>query len=871
MLRSLAPFFSSGGKMDSSTTFSVRPAVVSRTFVAVAFLSAITMCDAATAAEFCASSDGTLLSALVDAHLIGGSNTIKLVQRTYLLAGEVFQNTGTSSLSIEGGYAAGCVTRTVNAANTTIDFGGSGVRFQLSGGSSFLGFDGLTLSHGNGLLLLAGTYHDLVANDSGSVSLSNVRVTGFSGNAADAQDPYHQPAGIYAVDGTLTLRSVQFDHLSQVGASPCDVVLGPDGDVDGLLDFVTADLSGDKDLCIATGQAKSGNFQFNIYNSIIWASDGLLSEVHGIDLFATNPTLNVSLVDDVFHGYFGYGSPSIVGQLSQDPLWVSPATSDYHLKYQSVPASPAINTATPIDPLGIPATDISGGPRSIGSRPDRGAYESPFDDSTVFVVTKTADTNDGVCDADCSLREAITAANSLPNAATIKFALGAGCGSPNYTPYTIALGSVLPNIDSPVIIDGYTQAGSTVNTDANAFNAHLCVLLKPASGTLTFAFRVPASTTQGSLNLRGIGMGGFGQDIVLLGGADHVIAGNQIGGAVAGVDLPGPGLYGLSVGLSAGGSLVIGGTDPSARNVIGGALSYGIYLQSGVVSTPDQCRILNNLIGATPNGLAKNPNGYGIVLSGSGCSVAENRIVGNQYHGIWIAGGDNNVVQQNVLGVFVNGAYEVSNAGAGVQITAGTNNTIGGSRSASGGAFLGNLVRGMFLSGVQDSAAAGSENSIRGNLIYDNGFTGDAMDIDLGSDGVTPNDVNDADIGPNDKQNFPLVTGLQLGVGSTDVPATLSCRLNSLPGTYKIDAYFSNGCSANGRGHAERYAGSGTVTIGAGSNNQTFAVAIVLPNIQSDAQVSLTATGSSAGTGATSEIGPCFAASHDTIFKDSFD
>ena len=64
-----------------------------------------------------------------------------------------------------------------------------------------------------------------------------------------------------------------------------------------------------------------------------------------------------------------------------------------------------------------------------------------------------------------------------------------------------------------------------------------------------------------------------------------------------------------------------------------------------------------------------------------------------QYHGIWIAGGDN-LVQQNVLGVYANGAYEVSNAGAGVQITAGT----------------------------------GSENSIRGNLIYDNGFTGDAMD-----------------------------------------------------------------------------------------------------------------------------------------------
>src|SRR3954464_15043943 len=31
---------------------------------------------------------------------------------------------------------------------------------------------------------------------------------------------------------------------------------------------------------------------------------------------------------------------------------------------------------------------------------------------TIFTVTKTADTNDGICDADCSLREAIRAANA---------------------------------------------------------------------------------------------------------------------------------------------------------------------------------------------------------------------------------------------------------------------------------------------------------------------------------------------------------------------------------------------------------------------------------------------------------------------------
>ena len=40
-------------------------------------------------------------------------------------------------------------------------------------------------------------------------------------------------------------------------------------------------------------------------------------------------------------------------------------------------------------------------------------FIAPADvDAAEFVVTKTADTSDGVCDADCSLREAVLAANS---------------------------------------------------------------------------------------------------------------------------------------------------------------------------------------------------------------------------------------------------------------------------------------------------------------------------------------------------------------------------------------------------------------------------------------------------------------------------
>ena len=45
-------------------------------------------------------------------------------------------------------------------------------------------------------------------------------------------------------------------------------------------------------------------------------------------------------------------------------------------------------------------------------------------EAAAFIVTKTADTNDGACDADCSLREAVVAANAAPGADTITVPAG---------------------------------------------------------------------------------------------------------------------------------------------------------------------------------------------------------------------------------------------------------------------------------------------------------------------------------------------------------------------------------------------------------------------------------------------------------------
>jgi CSLREA domain-containing protein len=74
--------------------------------------------------------------------------------------------------------------------------------------------------------------------------------------------------------------------------------------------------------------------------------------------------------------------------------------------------SPAVDAANPTN---FPATDQRNVSRpedgSLNGTvlPDIGAYERQV---VTLMVTKTADTSDGTCDGDCSLREALAAANT---------------------------------------------------------------------------------------------------------------------------------------------------------------------------------------------------------------------------------------------------------------------------------------------------------------------------------------------------------------------------------------------------------------------------------------------------------------------------
>ena len=128
---------------------------------------------------------------------------------------------------------------------------------------------------------------------------------------------------------------------------------------------------------------------------------------------------NDSFVSDSGNNLIGTGATQINATSNifnvNDPLLAPLADNGgntlTHLPYGNSPALNAGFTSL--------TTDQVGNPRGIFGTSDIGAIELQSVGS--YVVTKTEDTNDGVCDGDCSLREAFIAANNDPGTDIIEF------------------------------------------------------------------------------------------------------------------------------------------------------------------------------------------------------------------------------------------------------------------------------------------------------------------------------------------------------------------------------------------------------------------------------------------------------------------
>ena len=90
--------------------------------------------------------------------------------------------------------------------------------------------------------------------------------------------------------------------------------------------------------------------------------------------------------------------------------------------------------------------------------------------------------------------------------------------------------------------------------------------------------------------------------------------------------------------------------------------------------------------------------------------------------------------------------------------------------------------------------------------------------IDLGDDGVTPNDSGDGDTGPNDLQNFPVLTSALISGNTTTLDGTLNSTPNS---TFGIEFYSNAALDPTTFGEGQTFLGSLTVTTDA-SGNVTF-------------------------------------------------
>ncbi|HEY7732522.1 MAG TPA: right-handed parallel beta-helix repeat-containing protein, partial [Gaiellaceae bacterium] len=481
--------------------------------------------------------------------------------------------------------------------------------------------------------------------------------------------------------------------------------------------------------------------------------------------------------------------------------------------------------------------------------------------SATYTVNLAGDAGDGACDASCTLRDAIIAANAAADADTIDFAVVPG-GTVLVTP-----GSALPAIVQPVTIDGLTQPGAggnpVIDIDGTGINADGLQVLAPST-------------------IRGLVVRGFLLDGISVGSAavGTSIERNHVGVDVAGTADFGNGQHGIDVSAA---NVSIGGDSASARNVVSGNGQAGIQF-GGAGTAGSVAR--GNYVGTNAAGTAAIPNvNAGILLNGAdnvtvGGSVpgAGNLVSGNTVVGIYFLGADNSRAWGNRVGTNAAGTGAVPNL-IGVQILGGagtaTNNAVGGGLAGEGNVISGNTAEGILVNHILADAVSG--NTIAGNII---GLTADgasplangsagvsvAADADapvaigstdpvdantiasntgagiavaavsrqvaigvnsihdnggLGIDlfpagGVTPNDpAGDADAGGNDLQNFPVLTKAESGGGATDIEGTLTSAAST---AYRVDHYLSTGCDASGNGEGSLLLGSQIVNTDGGGN-----------------------------------------------------
>jgi hypothetical protein len=325
---------------------------------------------------------------------------------------------------------------------------------------------------------------------------------------------------------------------------------------------------------------------------------------------------------------------------------------------------------------------------------------------------------------DCSLRGAMeraSANNNDPTVDVINFAIpGAG-------PHTISPTSELPDIDDPLTIDGYTEAlgeatPATPNSLAFGTNAVLKIVLSgPATHTDQFNGFDGFDVEAGPTTIRGLVINGFKSST------------NGSGGQAIGI------------------FNVAGNTD----NVI-----EGNFIGTNTAGT---AVVENEGDGVIINGPASTGN-----TIGGATPAARNLIGGSGEQGVEISASDANTVRGNLVGT--KGTTDLGNTQDGIRMTSSSRNVV----TENVVAFNGDATHNdngveVFKSGTIIPLG----NRILSNSIFSNQNLG--IDLSNSGSGGREQDPRDPDTGPNNLQNFPVITSAT----STGTTTTIAGTLNS--------------------------------------------------------------------------------------------
>ncbi|MGC3985227.1 MAG: cadherin domain-containing protein [Pseudorhodoferax sp.] len=466
----------------------------------------------------------------------------------------------------------------------------------------------------------------------------------------------------------------------------------------------------------------------------------------------------------------------------------------------------------------------------------------------VLIVDTAADTVDGDttslstllatkgADGRISLREAIIAINNTPDnglPTLVNFGI-AGTGV-----HTITLGSDLPHIANPVVIDATTDDSFAANGNRPAIQI---------DGNDTESGLVLQAGASGS-TIRGLALTNFfyAGIYVEAGSDDNVIAGNYLGRIGADGSLLGT-TVANGIWVDNGSNNRIGGSTAADRNVLIG-VSGNAILVVGVGSVDNV--VQGNWIGVMPDGasaVASAGQGIAVADGASGTQLGGlnagegNWIARTDYSAMAIANATGTVVQGNRIGTDATGTSDW-----GVRLAAG----MFLSNGASGSLVQNNVVAFSGANaGVLLAATAGAGNALLGNLVYRNA----GLDIDLNFDGVTANDAGDADTGPNDLQNFPVLATVDYASGQFAVTGSLNSAAST---TYRIEFFGMAYADAGGSGHGGGpvFLGFVEVTTDAGGN-ASFGTTLAAAGLSHGAWITTTATQKTgaASYGSTSEF-----------------